>query len=390
MKTPRIAILVDTATGWGRRLVGGVLEYAHQWGPWDLSIEPQGRTGEFSLPMNDELDGVIARISNPELAEELASSNLPVVNVSNIIVPSYDFPRVAMDLQAMAEMAVVHFRDRGLKHFGYIGPLHLDYVKSHERAFEHTLAAEGLKCHNFPVDQGGAANEIYWHPKQPELIAWLKTLPKPLGLYCWGSEAGRDVIRACNTADLQVPHDIAVLGGDYDKLLSTANHPALSGILTPAQEIGYEGASLLHSLLKGHPSPREDRFLAPQRIMEHLSTEVLAIDDPQILQALTFLRTHACADIQVEDLLKEVPMARRSMERRFMKLLGRSPAQEIRRIRIERARTLLADSNLSIPDIAEACGYVSYTYFGNLFKKETGLSPGRYRKQTQGLQSPPQ
>ncbi|NQY32805.1 MAG: helix-turn-helix transcriptional regulator, partial [Coraliomargarita sp.] len=50
---------------------------------------------------------------------------------------------------------------------------------------------------------------------------------------------------------------------------------------------------------------------------------------------------------------------------------------------IQRARQLLAETNLSMQEIAEACGYTSYTYLGNVFKKETGISPGRYRKQAQ-------
>jgi LacI family transcriptional regulator len=72
-------------------------------------------------------------------------------------------------------------------------------------------------------------------------------------------------------------------------------------------------------------------------------------------------------------------MARRALERRFVQHLGRSPAQEIRRVRIDHARRLLAQTNLSMQEIAEACGYSTYNYLGNVFKKETGISPGRYR-----------
>jgi LacI family transcriptional regulator len=174
---------------------------------------------------------------------------------------------------------------------------------------------------------------------------------------------------------------VAILGGDYDELLSDASHPALSGILTPAQQIGYQAAKLLHQQIQGKKVLQKDTFITSGKVVERLSTEVLAIDDPQTLQAIQYLQAHACENITVDDILRKVPMARRALERKFKSLLGRSPAKEICHIRIQRARKLLAETNLSMQDIAEACGYTSYTYLGNVFKKETGISPGLYRKE---------
>ncbi len=380
LPTPRIAILVDTATSWGRRTIRGVLDYSLQHGPWDVWIDPKGQNETFSLPDDEEFDGVIARISTTQLQSELTTSQLPVVNISGIQFGQSAFPRVCIDQEASASLALEHFKSRALTHFAYVGPRHLDYVKQHERAFEHAVSRSGMTCHVYP-SKTTRSNTYFWHPSQKKLITWLQSLPKPIGIYTWGFEVGRDLIPACRKAGLQVPHDVAILGGDYDELLSDASHPALSGILTPAQQIGYQAASLLHQQIQGKKTPKETTFITPETVVERLSTEVLAIDDPQTLQAIQYLQAHACENITVDDILRKVPMARRALERKFKNLLGRSPAKEICRIRIQRARKLLAETNLPMQDIAEACGYTSYTYLGNVFKKETGISPGRYRKE---------
>ena len=382
IQTPRIAILVDTATSWGRRTVRGILDYTLQHGLWDVWIDPKGQNETFSLPKGEQFDGVIARVSTKQLQNDLKASRLPIVNVSGIQFGKSPFPRICVDQKMSADLALEHFKSRALKHFAYVGPRHLDYVKQHVRAFEHAVSISGMKCHAY-VNKTTGRDDYFWHPSQKRLITWLRNLPKPIGIYTWGFEVGRDLILACRKAGLQVPHDVAILGGDYDELLSDASHPALSGILTPAQQVGYQAASILHQQFQGKPVSREPIFLPPKTVVERLSTEVMAIDDPQILQAIQYLQAHACENITVDDILRKVPMARRALERKFKSLLGRSPAKEICHIRIQRARKLLSETNLSMQDIAEACGYTSYTYLGNVFKKETGQSPGRYRKETQ-------
>ena len=384
-QTTRIAILVDTASSWGRRTIRGILDYTLQHKPWDIWIDPKGQNETHSFPDDEKFDGVIARVFTKQLQNDLKASKLPIVNVSGIQFDKSPFPRVCVDQKISADLALEHFQSRALKHFAYVGPSHLDYVKQHERAFEHAVSRCEMTCHAY-TNKTKERDDYFWHPSQERLIAWLQELPKPIGIYTWGSEVGRDLISACHKLGLQVPHDVAILGGDYDELLSDASQPALSGILTPAQQVGYRAANILHQQLQGETVSRKPIFLPAKTVVERLSSQTLAIDDPQILQAMQFLQIHACEHITVDDILRKVPMARRALERKFKSLLGRSPAKEICHIRIQRARKLLSETNLSMQEIAEACGYTSYTYLGNVFKKETGISPGRYRKDAQAYE----
>jgi transcriptional regulator GlxA family with amidase domain len=75
-----------------------------------------------------------------------------------------------------------------------------------------------------------------------------------------------------------------------------------------------------------------------------------------------------------------VGLSRRVLERRFRQWLRRSPKGEIVRVQIEAAKMLLAQSELSIEAIARQCGGASFKYFGQLFRRETGLTPRAFRK----------
>ncbi|WP_436667694.1 helix-turn-helix domain-containing protein, partial [Latilactobacillus sakei] len=64
----------------------------------------------------------------------------------------------------------------------------------------------------------------------------------------------------------------------------------------------------------------------------------------------------------------------------FKQEVGRSFAQFLNDYRVDVAVDLLRDSDLDIGQIAEAVGYQNSSYFYKLFKKQTGMSPGDYRK----------
>ncbi|WP_372808984.1 substrate-binding domain-containing protein [Pontiella sp.] len=384
MAPPKVAVLVDTSTSWGRRIVRGVFDFTAEHAPWDVLIEPKGQNEELHLAPDVEFDGIIARVSNPKLAQEIRERKIPAINISGLVIEGADFPRVTVDWAACAEMAENHFRDRAINNFAYVGPIHLAHVQMHEQVFEKLLEEHDSTCHIFQpktnIDR--TVPSTAW---KEELIPWLESLPKPVGIYAWGFQVGRDIASACHHAGIPIPHDVAILGSDYDELFNEACHPALSGIISPSRKVGYLAARNLDLLMNGRKLKEKSTFVAPEEIEERLSTDTLAIDDPQFLQVLTYLRKHACENIHVNDILNKVPMGRRSLERRFMQILGRSPAQEIRRLRINQARRLLTQTNRTMEEIAEACGFPSYNYLGNVFKKETGISPGRYRSRSREL-----
>lgn len=380
---PHVAVLVDTATGWGRRLVRGVLNYS-QHGTWYLWIKSGGQETPLWLPPDWRGDGIIARIGTPAAARRVRAVGVPTVNISAIELPGVDFPRVATDLVAAGRMAAEHLLDRGFVHFAYYGLTHRAYVDRHYRGFAQAVAAVSNDCPFFgTTSDSGAGTRTAWSTRQSSLARWLKSLVKPVAVVTWTTELGRELIQACRREGLLVPEQVVVLAADNDELLCEACSPSLSGIALTSERIGFEAARLLDRLMRGEPPPPGPLLLEPTGVVARQSTDTLAVDDPDLARAVAFIRSHATDPIQVADVLREVPVSRRWLERRFREVLGRGPAAEIRRVRLARAKSLLAETDLPVPEVARLAGFGAREYLAAVFKAELHTSPRQYRNRTQ-------
>ncbi len=376
-KLPHIAILVDTPSEWGRQIVRGILSYASDAGPWHVWINPTASDRFTHLPKGWAGDGVIARISNPELADQLRQSGLPVVNVCDYSLPGHRFPCVRTDDYATTRMAADFFLHHGFKRIAFAGLDHMENPIWYANAFRDYLAAKGITTPVFLKKEGMEDDTML-----PALSAWLHSLLKPIGILTWGHTLGQQIIECCVDAGISVPHDVSVLSGCYDELLSHATNPTLSGIVLPTEQIGRRAAALLDDMLKGRKVPSETVYLPPLGIKSQMSTDTIAVDDPMLASVVEFLKQHAYEPITMADIMKVAPTNRRSLERCFRKAFGHTIIDEIRYLRIEKARQLLADSDKPMQIIAEECGYATYNYLAYVFRQTTGMSPNAYRKKT--------
>ncbi len=370
---PQVAIVVSTRLEWGRQIIKGILSYANEVGPWHLWIQPSVEESLDHLPPGWRGDGIIAHVKTQKIAEQIRAAGLPVVNVADFQLEGFSAPRVQTDDIAGTQMAAEHFIERGFKNFAIAAPGYIENAVNYSAAYCKTLQENGFNCTPFSVEKDDPELNA-------KLTAWVGKLPKPVSLLIWGHGFGRAVVDCCMEAGISVPHDVAILSGSYDDLLSHACFPALSGVIGPTEQIGYKAAGLLHDMMEGKKVPHKTVSIPPLGIKEKLSTETLAVDDPKLIQVVEFLRKHAFEPITMNDVLKAVPMARRSLDRRFQQMFGRSPTDEIRRLRINKARQLLAETDLPMQHIAEACGFATYNYLTHVFKQVTGITPRDYRK----------
>jgi LacI family transcriptional regulator len=382
-RCPQVALLIDTATDWGRRMIRGIGRYAQQQGGWDIWLEQRCQHAPGRLPPGWRGAGVVARVADRAMARHLAASSGAVVNVSTAQIPGVDFPTVAADLRVAARLGVEHLLDQGFRHFGYFAPLGVSYVDIHYESFVERLAEAGHTCSLLTARRGSGPNTL-WRKRQRDLQRWLTALPKPVAVLTWTSERGREVLYACRALGLLVPEQVAVLGGDEDTLLCETCNPPLSGVALTSERIGYEAAALLDRLLHGAPAPTEPILIEPTRVVIRQSTDILAIDDQDLARAIAFVRNHADQPIQVSDILRAVPVSRSWLERRFQESLGRSPAEEIRRVHLDRAKQLLSETDMPVPDVAAAAGFRSREYLAYAFKQATGLTPREYRTRVRG------
>jgi LacI family transcriptional regulator len=382
LELKRVAILIETSTTWGAELVAGIAEYARRHGKWSMFVEPRGRYERLRLPRDWQGDGIIARVTHPMLGEDILASKLPAVNVSWIRLRDVAIPQVTADEVAVGKLAAQHFLDRGYRSFAYFGhDSRLGYEDRLGPTFAEAIEKAGGRCEVFEARRSSGSRNG-WLAEIAALIPWLRSLPKPSALVTWNDIRARQVTEACREAGICVPEDIAVLGGEYDALNSEVSIPPLSSIDHNPRRVGNEAARVLDSMMEGNPAPSEPVLVPLRGVIQRQSTNTLAIDDRPLAEALHFIRSNLHRPIGVGDVVEASALSRRLLEQRFQKALGRSPAAEIRRVRIERAKQLLTETQLSVAQVALASGFNFVEAMNVVFRREAGVTPTQYRRQT--------
>lgn len=376
---PRVAILVDTSSSWGRELVTGIHEHAIRRKGWRTIVEARGMNEHLHVPAGWHGDGVIARVASPRMAKELFEIGLPVVNVSAIELPSSPFPRVQHDTAAGAEMAARYFRDRGFANFAYFSLTDLPYVAAQEAAFRQAVHAPGSATYSVHGVKSHHGAEPEWDYDPTSLIDWLHRLPKPVGILTWNATCGRQIVHACDDAGLRIPDEVALISGTDDDLLCGLSHIPISAVHVAAHRIGLRAAEVLDDMLHGRKPP-PNALVPPLGVISRRSTDVIPLDDQVVTAAMRYIRAHAGQALQVEDIARSVGVSRRALERRFLAALARSPGAEIRLVRGERARQLLAATDLPVDTVAREAGFGSADYLCQVFRADFGCTPTRYRQ----------
>ena len=378
----RIALLVESSTSWGAGIIAGVGHYATAAGlDWDLWHEPHGRNERLGLPAEWQPDGIIARVTHAELARSVSEARIPTVDVSWYrIDPAIS--RCSVQEEAAAEASARYLVDLGLRQFAYLGSSRRPgYVDRLGTAFAAWHAARSLPSAAF---EAAAWPDRPGHGPDDGLARWLGSLAKPVGLFTFDSFTARRAAEACHTAGIDVPGDVAVLAGEHDELASQLASPPLSSLDHSPEQVGRRAARLLADLLAGRVTPPVSIELPTGGVVTRQSTDTLAIDDAIVAAAVRFIRERAHAGIDVADVVAHARTSRRWLEQRFRKQLDRTPAEEIRRVKIERVRRLLAAGDEPLEDVASACGFDYAEVMTRVFRREMGMTPSAYRRRFRG------
>jgi LacI family transcriptional regulator len=132
--------------------------------------------------------------------------------------------------------------------------------------------------------------------------------------------------------------------------------------------------------MAGRKMKNERIVVEATHVVTRQSTDVMAIEDDAVAQAVHFIRYNCTKPVQVTDVADAVFLSRSSLERRFRKATGRSVLQEIRRVRVEQIVQLLLETNMSITAIAQRMNFTGIEHIGRYFRQEKGMSPLAYRK----------
>jgi LacI family transcriptional regulator len=329
--------------------------------------------------------GLIAQIYSAPLAKRLLAFRLPLVNIASFnaspLLVKQHVPHVGADNHQVAQLAATYLLERGLRHFGFVGSSRYDFSRQREVSFRQAIEAAGHAVSCFDKMESLAFEQLYrlWSLDEP-LLQWLRGVAKPIGIFACQDAWGAHLVEACHYAGLHVPDEVALLGVDNDDLLCELTRPALSSIDVPYERIGYEAAALFDRLLAGEKPDAEAVLFPPLGVVPRLSTDVLTIADADVAAAVRFIREQGHLPLRVRDVLRAVPVSRRSLERRFFQALRHGLGEEIRRVHLERAKMLLASTDLSTPQVAERSGFSNAKHLATIFRLELGITPTAYRR----------
>ena len=394
-KLPKVALLIESSRKFGRDVLSGIAKYIHVHGPWSCYIEERElHDGIPDWVKHVPINGIIARIDSERTARELLRLGRPVIDV-RASARFKQIPAFVTAPRAVMQMAADFFLQAGFRHFAFCGYPGIPFSDERGTALADYLATHGYTTHLFsPPRRSWAAGRPSANPPLTRLqaveqrglehehavAAWLRKLPHPLALVACNDICGQQVLNACREHGINVPGQVAVMGVDDDEVLCTISEPPISSIKPDAERLGSEAAALLDAMMKRKRVNPGLVQIPPLWIVERASTDVVAIEDPVTVQALRYIRSHVAEGVNVKDVLTHVGCSRTDLGVRFRHWLKTSVRTEIVRLRLDRACSLLRQTNLGLAEIARQSGFRDAPTFCRLFRKRLKHTPTDYRR----------
>jgi len=376
----RIALAVSADGEYSRRVLRGVIGYADREANWLFNISSLAPADLRALGAWRP-DGVIAHLTDRRQGTLLERLGRPLVNVA-FALGGQEPPRVGNDDRAIGALAAEHFLTRRFRRFAFVGWPGLEFSELRQAGFRRALAVAGFDCACYQaagaVQPRAARGARRDHER---LCAWIAALPAATAIMACNDRRAWDALQACRETGRRVPADLALLGVDNDEAWCLLANPPLSSVEVNAEEIGRRAAQLLAQLLDGGRLRSRAVSIPPLGVRARSSSDMLAVDDPLVAQALTMISEQAAEPIQVVDVLERCAVSRRRLERAFLRSFGATPAAAIRSARLQRAKELLAASDLAMPSIAQRSGFSCAKQLSVVFRRETGQTPTAYRAQ---------
>jgi LacI family transcriptional regulator len=373
-------LAVETSGGAGRDMLRGIARYAREHGRWSMYHQPGSVKESVAWVLRQarlrRFDGVIARIESAHVARLFARLPMPVVDILG--EGGSDRPVVHVDNKAIGHLAAEHLLSRGFRSLAYCGSRRFDWGRGRGDAFAARTrrTAVSYRVFEWPLIREPKAYDLHLR----RLRRWIDWLPKPAGIFAATDILGRRILEACSRSRWEVPDAVAVIGVDNDETLCELAAPPLSSVDANHVGVGYEAARLLARLMKGAPAPTSRLLVEPIGLVARASTEKWAVPDADVARALGMMYTGTSPVLHVADVLRRLPMSRRTLERRFQGTVGRSIYDEILRARVLRAQELLSSTAWSIKRIALETGFAYPEHFAAVFKGRVGRSPTGYRR----------
>lgn len=368
----RVAVCIDTRDGPGRERLLGVYRYALARG-WRLFLVRTDDPATLRQVIEKRPHAAVLYDKPAAIHRRFQDAGIPCIETGSRNL-ALDDAAVYVDDNAVAEQAVRHLGDAGFEHFGYCGLGHNRVSAIRAESFTEKIRARGATAFTFTDVQpdGGADLE--------NLIAWLQSLPKPVGVLAFDDKLAERILAACRWASIKVPTEVGVLGIGDDALICELAYPLLSSVALPTQEIGRRAAALLADLVQQGKLAQARWPLPPIEVVPRASTERYVAKTPSVVAAIDYARAEHHRPIGIAQIATAVGVPRRTLERHFAAEMKATVHDFLVELRLNRAKRLLRQSFAPLGEVAQACGYLATSSFARMFEAQTGERPEAFRR----------
>lgn len=390
-----ISLLFNANKVYDRQVIEGIGHYLQSSKvDWDVYLEEDCLARLNNLD-NWEVDGIIADFDDPDMQAALTDLAIPVIGVGGSYQSPEDYPNVpyvATDNEAVINCAYQHLKQKGLQNFAFYGyPPDKEHrwALERERAIVALCEKDGFNC---SVHRGYKTQPDTWHYSMNRLADWIESLPSPIGVIAVTDARARHLLQACDKSNRLVPDQVSIVGIDDDDIARNLSRVSLSSVSQGCFDMGFQAARLLHRQINRLEAAKLSgqnvnvkslpRVLVPPiGIIQRQSTDFKALQDPYVIQAMHYVRQHACRGIKVEQVIDYVGVSRSNLEQRFVQECGHSIHTEIHREKLSKACKMLTETDTSLAEVAKTCGYPSIQYLYAVFKKHFGQTPKQYKRE---------
>ncbi|MDO8966063.1 DNA-binding transcriptional regulator [Algoriphagus sp.] len=378
----KIILLLDFAEEYSKCLLKGISKYSAEHGHWSFCRMPLyyretlGVKGILNWAKDWKAHGIIGQLYN-EMENDLYQSPLPMI--AQDFKERFRFiPNITGQYRETGKLGAEYFLNKGYTQFAFYGFKNIVWSRERAEGFESTVNQAGFHVHYF--EHKKARSTDLWYYKSNSLSKWLKSLPKPIALMACDDNQGVHITEACKQNNIRVPQEVAVLGVDNDVMLCELSDPPLSSIELDIERAGYDTARAMDLMITGRVKFYRDILVPPLKVVTRNSTDIYASQDNYVATVLDFIHKNIDQNLLVDQIVKEVPMSRRSLEKRFLEVTGYPVYKYIFKLRIEKLAQKLVSSELSVFEIALEMGFPDSKNISRQFRQVMGCTPVEYRK----------
>ena len=384
--TKRIGIMMELMWPYRRHLdvFAGTQRFAKSRPDWQCEVDEFHSDLPRRQSQISSYDGIIARAGS-DLAARARRVKVPLVNVWYSSPVRDRLPGTFPDFRRVGVLAAEHLIERGFRQFGCISRpreiAHQEMVAVfHDQVGKHGCDCQSLSLHRYYYRNGKS-----WGQFQRQLDEWISSWTPPMALFvAFNDVTIRYVVNACRRRKLRVPEDVALIGASNEPNIGELPPPSLSSVEVNYEQIGYQAAEMLAELMQGRTLRQQHVLHAPTSVIARDSTDYFAVDDEVVAAAMRFIERNTTQDIGVDDVAEAAGVSRRTLERRFRIGCGRSVAKEVRRLRLLKAKRLLAETDMQVKQIARESGFRDPIRMYEVFIREEGTTPTEYRSLARG------